>query len=620
MAIVHKLLKSPETYKDDIVGYAENVLGVQLWAKQKEICEALIQHKRVIVESANAIGKSFIVAVIATWFHETHIPGTAVLTAPTERQITDTTFKEIRKMYRGPGLAKKANRIERTPNHKVLGYTAVDDTAFQGIHDENLLIVFEECIGIEGIFWNAARGVLAGGNSYWLAVCNPTDISSHAYTERESGEWHVIQISAFDHPNVEAGLKGEPEPIPGAITLQQLRDNIRSWCDEIPAQDKTDADFEFEGKTWRPGPIAEARLLGRYPTLDGYTVFTQRDFELASAKQEPTDAGQDQVEIGCDVARYGDDNTTIHVKRGNQSVFHESYNGRSTQYTATRLKELANQYAGDHAKKIPIRVDSAGIGGGLCDQKGGFNFVEVNAATVANDSESYPNKRSELLFTLAGKMRSGECNISFLHKRQQDELRRQALGITYKLDTKGKRVAEPKDKIKQRIGRSPDDLDAIALAYCGRSPKADLGAVIERLEAQGKNHDWKNELEIAKEQTQVKPGGSDMAAEVHDSYKHVRRIVQYGTYQAYPLLRGVPTPLIDYPSQHEAAFAVNVAHRLTGLDEPNKLVHAVPAERQKAIEVDVIKKLEHRRIALAPVPKPEEPAADEKKEKKKVKS
>jgi hypothetical protein len=36
---------------------------------------------------------------------------------------------------------------------------------------------------------------------------------------------------------------------------------------------------------------------------------------------------------------------------------------------------------------------------------------------------------------------------------------------TWKLDAEGRRVVEPKDKIKERLGRSPDGLDALNLAY-----------------------------------------------------------------------------------------------------------------------------------------------------------
>ena len=37
-----------------------------------------------------------------------------------------------------------------------------------------------------------------------------------------------------------------------------------------------------------------------------------------------------KVQIGCDVARFGDDWTAIHVRRGGCSIHHEAHNGWST--------------------------------------------------------------------------------------------------------------------------------------------------------------------------------------------------------------------------------------------------------------------------------------------------
>ena len=41
----------------------------------------------------------------------------------------------------------------------------------------------------------------------------------------------------------------------------------------------------------------------------------------------------------------------------------------------------------------------------------------------------------------------------------------QALAPKWKLDSAGRRVVEPKDVTKEKIGRSPDDMDAVNLAY-----------------------------------------------------------------------------------------------------------------------------------------------------------
>src|SRR5262245_21733900 len=99
IALAYRLAHDPAAYRDDPVGFCRNILGVKLWHKQIEIAEALVKHRRVLVKSANAIGKSFTVSCLACWFYATHDPGICLVTAPTFRQVKDVTFKEIRRLW-----------------------------------------------------------------------------------------------------------------------------------------------------------------------------------------------------------------------------------------------------------------------------------------------------------------------------------------------------------------------------------------------------------------------------------------------------------------------------------------------------------------------------------------
>ena len=170
------------------------------------------------------------------------------------------------------------------------------------------------------------------------------------------------------------------------------------------------------------------------------------------------------------MARFGDDLTSIHVRRGHTSLEHITYHGQDTAWTTGKIKTLCDKWAehfsSDEVKinprKIPCKIDDAGVGGGVVDQADGYDFVPVNSGSAALDDD-YPNVRSELLFTLAEKLEG--ISLALLDRDTVLELKRQAAGITYKLDPKGRRVAAPKDEIKKRIKRSPDDMDAMALAY-----------------------------------------------------------------------------------------------------------------------------------------------------------
>jgi hypothetical protein len=105
------------------------------------------------------------------------------------------------------------------------------------------------------------------------------------------------------------------------------------------------------------------------------------------------------------------------------------------------------------------------VGGGVVDQADGYNFVPISGASKAIFAENYPNRRSELWFAVAERANDGRLSLTNLPDTVRRELRRQALAPTWRLDSQGRRVVEPKDETKKRLKRSPDDMDGLNLAY-----------------------------------------------------------------------------------------------------------------------------------------------------------
>jgi hypothetical protein len=208
-------------------------------------------------------------------------------------------------------------------------------------------------------------------------------------------------------------------------------------------------------------------LLGRWPSQATNNVWSDGAWQAAELRiiLEPQDL---PCEIGCDVARFGDDFTEIHVRRGPVSLYHEAANGWSTSETAGRLKQLADEfgrYCGTEGRQIATKVDDDGVGGGVIDQRGEYRFIGLSGANKAIESEGYPNRRSELWFTTADRALRGDLSLIQLDAETRRELRRQAMAPIWKLDSDGRRVVEKKEDTKKRIKRSPDGLDAMNLAY-----------------------------------------------------------------------------------------------------------------------------------------------------------
>lgn len=470
-------------YRTDPAGYARDVLGVKWWAKQVEIAEALCRPPyRVLVKASHSVGKSHLAGGLVNWWYDTHNPGVALTTAPTARQVRDVLWKEVRRQRgaRGGFIGPKEPRLESDPTHFAHGFTARDATAFQGQHEAAILLIFDEAVGVGAEFWDAAESMVQGAEYGFLAIFNPTDTTSRAYTEEQAGggRWTVIEIPATAHPNIAAEVAGELPPYPSAVRMDWLSDKVEKWCEPLHEEDRKATDLEWppqSGKWWRPGPLAEARLLARWPSA-GCGVWS--DAAWSAAESALLDPGPEDVpEIGCDVARFGDDWTEFHVRCGPVSLYHESRNGWDTSRTAARLKALCREWA-DWAndrrgpevepvkpEQIACKIDDDGVGGGVVDQAGAYSFFGVSAAANALDKENYPNRRSELWFAVAERAKLGRLSLALLPASVRRELKRQAMAPTWKVDPMGRRVVEPKDETKKKLGRSPDGMDAKNLAY-----------------------------------------------------------------------------------------------------------------------------------------------------------
>ena len=459
-------------YRDDPVGYSEEVLRVVWWAKQREIATSLLQPPyRTLVKASHNVGKTHLAGGLVNWWYDVFDPGLVLTTAPTDTQVKDLLWKEVRVQrgnrggFRGPQMP----RLESAKNHWAHGFTARGSDEFQGRHEENMLIIFDEAVGVDALFWEAAESMFGGEGHAWLCIFNPTDTGSQAYMEEHTGNWNIVTMSMLEHPNVLAESVGEPPPYPAAIRHSRVDDYVRKWCTRV-SPDKTKAtDIEWpfgSGQYWRPGPIAESRMLGRWPSQATYNVWS--DAAWGATEEMALDEGDNPIEIGCDVARFGDDFTEIHVRRGPVSLHHEAHNGWDTKQTAGRLKQLARewaQYAGMTPQDISIKIDDDGVGGGVVDQMDDYTYVPVSAASAAIEAEGYPNRRSELWFSVAERAAEGNLSLVKLDADTRKELRRQAMAPTWKLDSKGRRVVEPKPDTKKRLKRSPDGMDALNLAY-----------------------------------------------------------------------------------------------------------------------------------------------------------
>lgn len=493
-----------ERYRLDPVGYFHDVLHYTLTPDQTAIAVACLEPPyRILVESGHNVGKSLLLAGLICWWYDTRNPGTCLFTAGGNlNTVKDIVWAEVRIARTRAELPDDftgpvAPHLQTGPEHWAKGITSATGEGFQGRHRQHAMFAFDEAEDVPKFYWDAGDTMfVADGTNLFIAALNPLTTTSEAYQQSQmvdaegNPKWRRFAISSLDHPNIAVGLANrakpagvppDPLPVPAAVKIEQINDWLAQWFESIPA-DEYDEETDIEwppgsGKYLRPDPDGEARVLGRRPTSGSNGVWSEKVFDLAckAALVVPIEVPQ----LGCDVARYGFDRTEIHARCGPCSLAHEDHGGWDTVRTSERLEtmviELAdwhNQRIDRNAKRIepgaiPIKVDDTGVGGGVTDQLRArrLNAIAVNSGERAPMSDKYPLIRDQLWFALRLMAKNGRLDLSRLPGKVRARLKVQALAPTWNPTPDRRRRVESKEDVKKRLGRSPDGMDSVNLAY-----------------------------------------------------------------------------------------------------------------------------------------------------------
>jgi hypothetical protein len=92
-------------------------------------------------------------------------------------------------------------------------------------------------------------------------------------------------------------------------------------------------------------------------------------------------------------------------------------------------------------------------------------FVDaVNVAEAASEPDTFMNLRAEIWWQI-GRDLSATRGWDLSGMENGDQTVAQLLEPRWTVDPKGRIRVEPKDEIKKRLGRSPDNADALLLAF-----------------------------------------------------------------------------------------------------------------------------------------------------------
>ncbi len=436
--------------------FIQDALGHNLWTKQREIVRSVRDHPRTAVRSCHGAGKTYTAAQILLWFSYSFPHSIVLTTAPTFRQVERILWKELRVAWKSAriplgGFLRKVPALEISDDWFSLGFSTDEPDAFQGHHEESVLVVFDEASGIARDLWISADSVLTSANCRLLAIGNPTDPTSQFFDEFKTANVSKIAISAFETPNFTAFGITQDDVVDGSWKQKIVGDLPNSKL--ITPEWVADKAIRW-GVT---STLWKARVLGEFPDTGTDALIPLSWIEAAAARElQPTEP----IEIACDVARFGDDESVIGARAG--CYYRMLYNARSQDLMTTtgEVVRALNDTGATIAK-----IDEVGLGAGVLDRlvEQGRPAAGINAGKPARESERFANARAEMFWGLRERFDPREAAIDI--DAEDDELQSQLAAIKYKVDSRGRVLIESKEEMKKRGLESPDRADTLAMAY-----------------------------------------------------------------------------------------------------------------------------------------------------------
>lgn len=440
--------------------WIEFVLGRPLWRMQKAIAQATFYYPRVTVRGCESFGKTYDAAGIALCFLYNYKPATVITTAPTNRQVEDILWREIRVAFTNSRLPLEGQltrkQLELSEDHFAVGFATDEPERMLGYHNVNVLVIGDDAAGLTQDIFGAIENPLSAGNTHELLISNPTQSVGSFRDTFNSPLYKKYHVSAFDTPNlttfgiteedIESGewqkkWGGKELPYPQLISPQKVAERFKNW-----------------GKG---SYLYVVFVLGDFPEAGVNNLCKLSDIEFAMSRELERKEYDKALPIAAlDVARYGDDECAFAVRQGNKVLDVITWGHQESTYTAGRTANLIRQN-----KPARTYIDVVGLGAGVYDilkkEIGSeYHILEFDAGKEPLDKERYLNRRAEGWWLFNKKLVDGELDLP-----NNDNLKSQLADIRYTYNTRGLLQIESKEDAKARGSKSPNEGDAVMMTF-----------------------------------------------------------------------------------------------------------------------------------------------------------
>ena len=431
------------SYRDRPVAFVQDLLvkgtpGFVIEDWQKRFLKAVARgERRISVRAGHGVGKSAACAWAMIWFMFSRYPVKQICTAPTQSQLFDALFSEVKKWvgelppFMRDQVEVFSDRIElkASPENSFISArtsSAERPEAMAGVHAEHVLLICDEASAIPEAVFEAASGSMSGFTATTILISNPTRNTGLFFKTHHglSRDWFRLHVSCLDSKLVSPDFVSQI-----AATYGETSNAYR------------------------------VRVLGEFSLHEDDTLIAAELVDSAMARDVVLDTSEPLI-YGLDVARFGDDRTVLCKRQGSVMIEYRSWGGTDLMQTCGRVMHEAGI-----DKPAEICIDSIGLGAGVADRlrEQGLNVRDVNVSEVSALNPQASKLRDELWMTVRDWLAKRGCRLP-----KSDELRAELVGPTYAFLSNGKLKVEAKADLKRRGLRSPDVADSLCLTFAGQ--------------------------------------------------------------------------------------------------------------------------------------------------------
>lgn len=439
-------------YQDPVL-FAYEALGLDLWEGQQRILRAVASHRRVAGRSGHKVGKSVAAAALALWWVCVKPRATVIMSSSSARQVKTILWRELKKIVRDYARVRLGGVLNDSPDtgyqfsdgRCVFGFSTNEPERMAGYSGDNLLYILDEASGMDQAIFEAIEGNRAGGASL-LMLSNPT---------KTTGEFHAAFTSkrSFYGPDALLHLSSEDAAkvvgLPGLVRQWWIDEKLREWG--------------------RESLLFQVRAAGNFPKQSATSIIGVGLLEEARQRYDDrfedgvmVDRPKGRLTLGVDPARQGDDASAVAPRRGKHVYPLSRFRKFDGVQLAGHVLNVLDEHLEPGDEPAIINVDVNGVGASCYDQlaystRRDFVVHPINSAE-ASSNPNLVNLRAQLHFGVRDFLRDGG------ELPPDGELEEECLAPEFFYDARNRIAVTKKDKLKEKLGRSPDAFDAVALA------------------------------------------------------------------------------------------------------------------------------------------------------------